>query len=96
MGEINEQTHVASLIYPDGTTEYWLIDPDKSVACRAEKPNVSAEQAKIIKRLRKQAKRQSSNELMACRLFGVSTMPLESPPTWVSAHSVWRMEHMQS
>lgn len=95
VGEINEQTHVASLVYPNGATEYWLIDPDRSVACRAEEPNMSVEQAKVVKNLAKQARCQSSDELIACRLLGVSATPLESPPTWVPAHAVWRMEHMQ-
>ena len=95
VGEINEETHIAAFIYPDGTIEHWLVDPNKSVACRAEKPNMSAQQAKILKRLKKQARRQSPNELNVCRLFDVSATPLESPPTWVSAHAVWRMEHMQ-
>ena len=95
VGEVNEHTHVALLVYPNGGSEYWLIDPDRSVACRADNPNMSAEQAKSIKKLTKQAKRQPSNELRACRLLDVPAIPLESPPTWVSAHKVWRMEHMQ-
>ena len=93
VGEINEQTHVALLIYPNGGIEYWLIDSDRSVACRAEKPEMPAELAKSVRRLEKQARRRLSNGLNACRLFDVSPIPLESPPRWVSAHEVWRMEH---
>lgn len=95
MGDINEDTRIASLIYPDSSIEYWLIDPDKAVACRAEKPNMSRKQTKHIKRLAKKARRLPPNSLFTVRLMGTPARPLESSPDWVSAYEVWRMEHKQ-
>lgn len=94
-GEINELTHVAVLIYPDGSLEYWLIDPDNTVACRAEKPSMSKKQAKHIKGLAKKARRLPPNSLFTARLIDTPARPLESSPDWVSAYEVWRMEHKQ-
>ena len=94
-GEINELTHVAVLIYPDNSIEYWLIDPDRAVACRAETPNVSTKQERAIKKLVRKAKQQPPNCLTTCRLIDTPAKPLESQPKWVSAYEVWRMEHKQ-
>lgn len=96
VGEMNEQTHVASLIYPDSSIEYWLIDPENAVACRAETPNTSEQQAKHVGRLAKKARRLPSNLLTTCRLMDATARPLASPPNWVPAYEVWRMEHKQS
>ena len=92
-GEINEHTHVAVLFYPDNSIEYWLIDPDRAVACRAKTPNMATELDRFIKKLARKAKQQPSNWLSTCRLFDIPARPLESQPKWVSAYEVWRMEH---
>ncbi|MCQ3806940.1 MAG: hypothetical protein OXB92_05475 [Acidimicrobiaceae bacterium] len=95
IGEVNEQTHVAALIYPDDSIEYWLIDPDRAVACCAETPTMSTEQHKLIKELVRTANHQPSNWLNTCRLLDTPAKPLETTPNWVSAYEVWRMEHKQ-
>lgn len=94
-GEINEHTHVAVLFYPDNSIEYWLIDPDRAVACRAMTPNVSTKAHRTIKRLAREAKQKPPNFLTTCRLIDTRGEPLESEPKWVSAYEVWRMEHKQ-
>jgi hypothetical protein len=94
-GEINEQTHVAALVYPDNSIEYWLIDPNRAVACRAKTPNMSTKRTRLIKKLARKARQQPPNMLTTCRLIDTPAKPLESQPKWVSAYEVWRMEHKQ-
>lgn len=94
-GKINEHTHVAILFYPDSSIEYWLVDPDRAVACRAKTPKMSTKVDRTIKELARNAKQQPSNCLTTCRLFDTPAEPLESQPKWVSAYEVWRMEHKQ-
>ena len=96
IGDINELTHVAALIYPDSSIEYWLIDPDRAVACRAKTPDMSIEQDRLVKKSARKAKHQPSNWLNTCRLLDIPAKPLESQPEWVSAYEVWRMEHKQN
>ena len=94
-GEIDERTHVAVLIYPDNSIEYWLIDPSRAVACRGRKPNTSIKQDRLIKNLARKARQHPPNWLTTCRLIDTPAEPFESQPKWVSVYEVWRMEHKQ-
>lgn len=94
-GKINEQTHVAALIYPDSSIEYWLIDLDSAVACRAETPTMSARWKRFIKKLARDTRHQPANWLNTCRLLDTAAKALEPQPKWVPVYEVLRMEHKQ-
>ena len=84
-----DEAHVALLVFPTGTMQWWLIDPDARIGCLARAPRLNRKMKGTVDEVRRRTIADRPFQGACSVRIEASTVPLMDPPIWFLMHEVW-------